>query len=571
MDGGDNDCNGLVDDGTVAYDDDGDGYTELLGDCDDGNPNIGPGAAEICNSGVDDDCDATTDEFVDGDADGFTICDGDCDDGAAGAYPGAVELCGDFTDNDCDGQADNGCTGCDHNVPTDFATIQGAIDGAASGELICVQAGTYVEVIDFSGKDVEVVSTSGAPSTIIDGNGSGPVVTFDSGEGSGAILDGFTITGGMAYQGGGVRVFQSSPTLSRLVISANDAGNRGGGIYLEDADATLEEIVAEGCGATYGGGMTVIGSDGLTTWDVQLLNNTANQQGGGLEIENSLAALEGLHIEGNYTGAAGGGAYIYGGGQPTLSNIRILGNDGMALGGGLFVDGADADLVNVELTGNEAWYGSGGHFHNSHVSMVNVEVLGNISTGIGGGLYFDMGSSGDLSHLIIAGNESMQQGGGLYGYTGTTITMSDTVVTANSSGSGGGIYSNSATVTATSCDSWGNQPDDYAGMTDPTGLNGNLSVDPQFLDATPQDVADWDLHLASGSPLEDAGSAGSTDPDGGAADMGSHGGALAGEWDLDFDGYPEWWQPGSYDSINYPGYGWDCDDDDPGIHPGSGC
>jgi len=48
--------------GNVLADDlDGDGYAVADGDCDDGDPAIHPGAAEVCN-GIDDDCDGTTDE-----------------------------------------------------------------------------------------------------------------------------------------------------------------------------------------------------------------------------------------------------------------------------------------------------------------------------------------------------------------------------------------------------------------------------------------------------------------------------------------------------------------------------
>ncbi len=59
-DGADNDCDGITDEGTNAYDDDGDGTSENDGDCDDTTIVIGPGATESCN-GIDDDCNGTPD------------------------------------------------------------------------------------------------------------------------------------------------------------------------------------------------------------------------------------------------------------------------------------------------------------------------------------------------------------------------------------------------------------------------------------------------------------------------------------------------------------------------------
>ncbi|MDI7266841.1 MAG: putative metal-binding motif-containing protein, partial [Myxococcota bacterium] len=117
-DGRDNDCDGATDEGTTAYDDDGDGFCEvgpclgagiLPGDCADDNPARNPGRLEVCGNGVDDDCDGTTDQ-VDNDGDGAQdlACGGnDCDDTDPSVRPGRPEI-RDAKDNNCDGRYDEG-------------------------------------------------------------------------------------------------------------------------------------------------------------------------------------------------------------------------------------------------------------------------------------------------------------------------------------------------------------------------------------------------------------------------------------------------------------------------------
>ncbi len=126
-DGIDNDCDGFIDCDDFdcgCTDADNDGYGAegtaccSVPDCDDNDASVNPGATEICDDGIDNDCDGLTDCddpdcgcTIDADGDGYGVggpcCTSpDCDDSDATINPGATEICDDGIDNDCDGLVD---------------------------------------------------------------------------------------------------------------------------------------------------------------------------------------------------------------------------------------------------------------------------------------------------------------------------------------------------------------------------------------------------------------------------------------------------------------------------------
>ena len=126
----DNDCSGSADDGLAFTDyypdgdvdgygagtassecaDPGEGFSALSTDCDDGNSGINPGATEMLDNAVDEDCSGTADMTpttgTDADADGYdSIASGgeDCNDSDSAISPGATDVDNDGLDNNCDG------------------------------------------------------------------------------------------------------------------------------------------------------------------------------------------------------------------------------------------------------------------------------------------------------------------------------------------------------------------------------------------------------------------------------------------------------------------------------------
>ncbi len=91
------------------------GTRNLGGDCNDDLPTVNPAAPEVACNGDDDDCDLATPDGEDADGDGWTTClDEDCDDTDPDVNPGADEVCDDV-DDDCDPETptcpDSGGTG----------------------------------------------------------------------------------------------------------------------------------------------------------------------------------------------------------------------------------------------------------------------------------------------------------------------------------------------------------------------------------------------------------------------------------------------------------------------------
>jgi hypothetical protein len=98
-DGVDQDCSGAD---AVNLDRDGDGHARPA-DCDDANAGIHPGAADAPEDGVDQDCSGADAVNLDRDGDGYNRPQ-DCDDARAGVHPGARDVPGNRTDEDCSGR-----------------------------------------------------------------------------------------------------------------------------------------------------------------------------------------------------------------------------------------------------------------------------------------------------------------------------------------------------------------------------------------------------------------------------------------------------------------------------------
>jgi parallel beta-helix repeat protein len=163
------------------------------------------------------------------------------------------------------------------NVPSEYNSIQAAINACNNGDIVLIAAGTYNENINFQGRLITVTSNyidNHNPQTILDtvinGTGTGSVVTFSTGEDTTAVLTGLSIKGGNYNLGGGISVRNASPKLANLCLYDN-TGAFAAGIYLQSSNAILKNLTV--CHNT-GLGLRIMASCQSTVSNCILYYNT---------------------------------------------------------------------------------------------------------------------------------------------------------------------------------------------------------------------------------------------------------------------------------------------------------
>ena len=172
-------------------------------------------------------------------------------------------------------------------VPSEYSTIQAAIDEANESDAVLVADGTYTENLSID-KDINIISENGAEKTIIDGGKIKEVVVFGSSITRDCVLDGFTVTNGGGDDAGGIFVAGGSPILRNLIITGNRCEKwSGGGIDVigEGANPLIEDcIITDNYATDSGGGLMVAQKATATINDVTISNNTAEDNGGGISV-----------------------------------------------------------------------------------------------------------------------------------------------------------------------------------------------------------------------------------------------------------------------------------------------
>ena len=134
------------------------------------------------------------------------------------------------------GSITSGAFATDLLVPSEYSSMQGAINAAVDGDTVIVAPGTYNETMSISDKSITIRSSGGAAATKIDRvNGGGTIFSVNGSTEKQVTIEGFTIT---RWEISTYMVTSNGPT----VVMRNDRCLQGGyGVYLTGgADLTVE-------------------------------------------------------------------------------------------------------------------------------------------------------------------------------------------------------------------------------------------------------------------------------------------------------------------------------------------
>jgi hypothetical protein len=140
--------------------------------------------------------------------------------------------------------------------------------------------------------------------TIISGSDMRTPVNFDCNETSSTVIEGFTITSGLAERhGGGIYCNASSPTIRNCILQGNKAHMSGGAIVCEDSNAVIKncKMYNNNAELASGGGICAEGSGTVLVKNCLITNNRGYFAGAAASLYDAKIELVNCTIAGNIT------------------------------------------------------------------------------------------------------------------------------------------------------------------------------------------------------------------------------------------------------------------------------
>ncbi|MDB4775614.1 hypothetical protein OAG62_00670, partial [bacterium] len=287
-------------------------------------------------------------------------------------------------------------------VPSEYESIEAAIDAAICGDTIVIAAGVYFETrsVNSGGKAITIrgeVDSSGIPITVIDGGGLIRGLECVAGETDSTVFENLVIQNGLgqaestyggAVVAGGMFIFQSSPIVRNCMFRENQSAY-GGGMILAFSNATLDGCAFEENASTGSAGGIGMNISNPTLVNCMFLANTSSSSGGGLLCNQQS--------------------------NPNLTNCTFEGNIAGSSGGAMLNSGESAaTLTDCLFTSNVAGVGGGIRNFQSSLNLIDCVFEANSATEQGGAISFEEDAGSQIEGCFFNLNRAIDAGDGIY-------------------------------------------------------------------------------------------------------------------------------------------------------------
>ena len=331
------------------------------------------------------------------------------------------------------------------NVPSDYPTIQQALNAAEQNTIINVSAGTYIENLVWpSVNGIELKGINGRENTIIDGNNDGRVISIEGWSTADILIDGFTIQNGFTnnIDGAGIYSRDGAIILKNLIVQNNRGeGNAvwGGGAHIEDFSGELDNCIfrnniLDTDSRSYGAGLNLDLASNAEIKNCEFYENHGSTNswcyGGGLYASSFGFSSDPYELKitncsftDNSTTtsswSSGAGIYIYSSDElfsVRIDSSRISGNttnnSNWSDGAGIFAGLVTMDIKNSLIDDNtsqnaSAIYWDGDSFGPSYLTIENTKIQENKISGnsTGSVITYRDESNIELKNVIISNNQ----------------------------------------------------------------------------------------------------------------------------------------------------------------------